>query len=169
MNSMFILLLSGLMLTGTGPKTGAKDSGGLKWTNFTEGVKEAKATNKKVLIDVYTNWCGWCKKMESDTYSDQKVKDYLVKNFVLVRLNAESDTKEVIDTTEITDAQLASAFRVNGYPTTIFLESNGHPITAAPGYMGPAKFLEVLEYIGGDFYRKMGFDEFLKSKGMSAE
>lgn len=169
MNSMLILLLSSLLLTGAGPKSGAKESAGLKWTNFTEGVREAKATNKKVLIDVYTNWCGWCKKMESDTYSDQGVKDYLVRNFVLVKLNAESNAEETIDTTQITDAQIASAFRVNGYPTTIFLESGGQPITAAPGYMGPAKFLKVLEYIGGDFYKKMGFEQFLKSKGVTAE
>ncbi len=169
MNSMLILLLSGFLLVGPGAKPGTNGSDGLKWTNFTEGVKEAKAMNKKVLIDVYTDWCGWCKKMESDTYSDQKVKDYLVKNFVLVRLNAESNDKEMIDTTEITDAQLASAFRVNGYPTTIFLQSDGHPITAAPGYMGPAKFLNVLEFIGGNFYQKMGFEQFLKSKGVTAE
>jgi thioredoxin-related protein len=163
---MLIVLLSAFLLTNGGSKMNNNQNGELKWTNFTEGLKEASATNKKVLVDVYTDWCGWCKKMESDTYSDRQVQDYLNEKYVLVKLNAESSQKEIVDTTVVTDAQLASAFGVNGYPTTIFLTSSGQPITAAPGYMKPDEFLHVLKYIGGDYYKKMEFPEFLKSQGI---
>lgn len=106
--------------------------------------------------------------MERDTYSDEQIKDYLNKNYVLVRLNAESNQQETIDTMHVTDAQLASAFGVRGYPTTIFLTSDGHPITEAPGYMKPAEFINVIKYIAGDYYKKMKFADYLKSQGVSA-
>ncbi len=166
MSSIWVILMSTMLLTNGAPQTMQSQNEELKWTNFTEGVKEAARTNKKVLIDVYTDWCGWCKKMDSDTYTDGGVQNYLKQNYVLVKLNAESNNKEVIDTTVVTDAQLAAAFGVNGYPTTVFLASDGQPITAAPGYMKPDEFLHVLKYIGGDFYKKMEFPQYLKSQGV---
>ncbi|HEY9165633.1 MAG TPA: thioredoxin fold domain-containing protein [Candidatus Kryptonia bacterium] len=147
-----------------------KESGGdLRWTNYTEGIRQAAESHKKILIDVYTDWCGWCKKMESDTYSDQGVKDYLLSNYVLVKLNAESDAKETVDSQQVTQAQIAGAFGVDGYPTTIFLDSNGHPITMAPGYMKPDTFIGVLKYIAEDAYKKMGYKEYLDSQGVHAK
>ncbi len=123
MNSILVALLSGLLFINTGFKMNKGDGGDLKWTNFTDGVRQASASNKKILIDVYTDWCGWCKKMESDTYSDEDIKSYLRENYILVKLNAESDAKEMLDNEEVTQANLASAFRVNGYPTTIFSDN----------------------------------------------
>ncbi len=167
MNSILIALLGAFLLTGGGATVDQPPKGELQWTNFTQGLKEASVSNKKVLIDVYTDWCGWCKKMEKDTYSDREVQNYLNKNYVLVRLNAESNQEETIDTMHVTDAQLASAFGVTGYPTTIFLTSGGHPITEAPGYMKPAEFIHVIKYIGGDYYKTMKFADYLKSQGVS--
>ncbi|MDE3058993.1 MAG: DUF255 domain-containing protein, partial [Bacteroidota bacterium] len=63
----------------------------VKWNSFDSGMQQASNENKKVLIDVYTDWCTWCKKMDSDVYSDASVADYLKKNFVTIRLNAESN------------------------------------------------------------------------------
>ena len=167
MNSLLVVLLSAFLLTSGGSNMSQPQNGDLKWTNFTEGLKEASATNKKVLVDVYTDWCGWCKKMEHDTYSNKEIENYLRENYVLVRLNAESNREESVDTMHVTDAQLASAFGVNGYPTTIFLTHDGQPITAAPGYMGPQEFINVLKYINGDYYKKMKFQDYLKSQGVS--
>ncbi len=167
MNSMLIVLLSAFFMAGGGSSMKQHQNGELKWTNFTQGLEEASATNKKVLIDVYTDWCGWCKRMEKDTYSDKNVESYLSQNYILVKLNAESNQEETVDTMHVTDAQLASAFGVNGYPTTIFLTSDGQPITAAPGYMKPDEFIHVLKYINGDYYKKMKFPEYLKSQGVS--
>lgn len=166
MNLKWVVLIGAFLLTIGGPKMTNAQTGELRWTSFTQGVKEAAATNKKVLIDVFTDWCGWCKKMDSDTYTDEGVKSYLNQEYVLVKLNAESNNKEMLDTMQVTDAQLASAFGVTGYPTTVFLTSEGQPITAAPGYMKPEEFLNVLKYIAGDYYKKMEFQEYLKSQGV---
>ena len=170
MSTFVVPLLSSLILLVTNSGLNMNgfqgDNGeGLKWTDYTSGVKLASETNKKVLIDVYTDWCGWCKKMDSDTYSDKSVSDYLTAKYVLVKLNAESSKKETVDDKEVTDAQIASAFGVDGYPTTIFLDSAGHPITMTPGYMKPESFITVLKYIGDDAYKSMGFQDYVKMQG----
>ncbi len=65
----------------------------MRWNSFDAGLEQAKNSHKKVLVDVYTEWCGWCAKMDSEVYSDPGVKDYLSRNFVLIRMNAEGEGK----------------------------------------------------------------------------
>ncbi len=182
MNSILVMWLGFLFVTGTGSVPGlsqrnpnseqpvsaitSSGSGGdLNWTNYTDGIRQASAARKKILIDVYTDWCGWCKKMEKDTYSDEDIKGYLTSNYILVRLNAESDKKETVGNEEMTQADIARAYKVNGYPTTVFLNSDGLPITYVSGYMKPAEFKPVLKYIAEDYYKKMGYQEYLRSPG----
>lgn len=169
MNSFLAGLASILIMTNWGSNMNMGSEGDLKWTNFTDGMKEASATNKKVLIDVYTDWCGWCKKMESDTYSDKDIRDYLMQNYVLVKLNAESDSKETYSGESMTQEEIAAAFRINGYPSTVFLNPDGQPITVLPGYLKPAEFMQVLKYIGEDIYKKMEFKDYLKLQGAPAK
>jgi len=169
MNSILITLLGILFFTNAGSNMNNGESGELKWTNYTDGMKQAAAANKKVLVDVYTDWCGWCKKMEKDTYSDESVKNYLMENYILVKLNAESDTKEFVGDEEYSQADIARAYHVNGYPTTIFLTSNGESITSVPGYMKPDEFMKVLKYIGEDYYKKMGYQDYLNSQNVGAK
>ncbi len=61
----------------------------IKWLSFQEMVVLHKAKPKKVLIDVYTDWCGYCKKMDADTYTNQEIIKYLNENYYVVKLNAE--------------------------------------------------------------------------------
>ena len=55
----------------------AGENSSLKWKSFDEGMAEAKKSNKKLLVDVYTDWCGWCKKMDASTYGNAEVAAYL--------------------------------------------------------------------------------------------
>ncbi len=169
MNSILVALLGTLLFTNTGSNMNNGISGELQWTNYTDGVRKASAENKKVLIDVYTDWCGWCKRMEKDTYSDEDIKNYLTQNYILVRLNAESDVKETVGQEVMTQTEIAKAYRVNGYPTTIFLSTDGQPITSVPGYMKPDEFMLVLKYIGGDYYKKMGYQDYLNLQNKPAK
>ncbi|MEI7907601.1 MAG: DUF255 domain-containing protein, partial [Bacteroidota bacterium] len=61
-----------------------------RWNKFDEGLNIARISGKKILIDVYTDWCTWCKTMDSKTYSDKHITEYLEKNFVIIKLNAEA-------------------------------------------------------------------------------
>lgn len=142
-----------------------QDKKALKWHSFSEGLKIAMAENKKVLIDVYTDWCEWCKKMDDEVYTDSKVVNYLSSKFVLIKLNAESEAKHTFEGREYSEMELAYIFGVEGFPTTIFIREDMQPITAVPGYFPADVFMKILTFIGDDYYLKMNFDEYLEKTG----
>jgi thioredoxin-related protein len=134
----------------------------LKWLPFTQGLTEAKKSDKKILVDVYTDWCGWCKVMDKNTYSDTLVISLINKHFIPVKLNAESSNKVVYDNKTFTEQSLARAFGVDGYPTTLFLDSDGNSITSADGYIKPEMFIDMLRFIGEDHFKNMDWEEYQK-------
>lgn len=133
----------------------------LNWLRFDQGLKQASENDKLIFIDFYTNWCGFCKKMERDTFSDKAVSEYLGEHFVTVKINGES--RDAIDTPEgnLNGRQLARLFSVRGYPTYWFLKSNGEKINYTAGYSPPDKFLTVLRYIGDGHYETKSFKDYL--------
>ena len=137
-----------------------------QWKKFNEGIAEAKKSGKKILVDVYTDWCGWCKKMDASTYPDKQISDYLAKNYVIIKLNAEGDEKISYKGQSITPAEFAQGMGVNGYPATVFLQSNGDPITLLPGYAEPDRFIHVLSFISENHYEKKKFADYLTEKGV---
>ncbi len=136
----------------------------LKWVKFDQGLAEAQKTGKKVLIDVYTDWCGWCKRMDADTYSNTALASYLSSKYVLVKLNAESGNQVTYKGQKMTEQELAGAFGITGYPTTVFLKSSGEPITGYPGYADVRKFSDVASFIAEDHYLTQKFDAYVQSR-----
>jgi thioredoxin-related protein len=131
------------------------------WHSWDSGLQEAGATSRLVLVDVYTDWCGWCKRMDRDVYARRDVQDYLARKFVVVRLNAESSEIAHYQGRSLTSRALAAQFGVNGYPTTIFLSSTGSYLGNVPGYTAPGDFLQLLRYIGdGHMGRGESFEDF---------
>src|SRR5512141_1409648 len=87
------------------------------WRGWDAGLAEAGRTGRPVLVDVYTDWCGWCKRMDRDVYARSDVSEYLNAHFVMVRLNAESDERVNYAGRVLTGRTLAGGFQVTGYPT----------------------------------------------------
>jgi thioredoxin-related protein len=141
----------------------------IQWHSYNDGITLARNQNKKLLIDVYTDWCGWCKKMDSDVYSDKNIKTLIASNFVAVKLNAESSKNVTIGTDQLDEASLARAMGVSGYPTTVFLESGAGPITKVAGYMEAKEFATVLRFIGEDHYKNTTFEHFKSSGGVGTK
>lgn len=154
-------LLIGFLLQSESTTESAGNSS-VTWYAFDEAVVLAKRDNKKILIDVYTDWCGWCKKMDSEVYANPAVVNALSSSFISVKLNAESSKPFVFQGRSLTEESFAAGAGVTGYPTTIFLDSESAPITLVPGYITADRFVPILQYIGEDHYRSVSFEDFQK-------
>jgi thioredoxin-related protein len=134
------------------------------WRNWQPGLEEASRAKKPILVDVYTDWCGWCKRMDRDVYSRTDVQEYLAKNYVVIRLNAESAAAATYQGQSTTEKSLASGFRVTGYPTTVFLRPTGDHMVNVPGYVPADRFLRILRYLAeGHMDRGVSFEAFEKT------
>ena len=143
---------------------------GFAWKNWNAGMAEAKATGRPILVDVYTDWCGWCKRMDRDVYSRADVREYLARKFVTIKLDAESSDLATFEDRTMTLGAIAQRFKVSGYPTTIFLRASGEHLVNVPGYVPAERFLLMLEYIGDDHIgRGVKWTEFEKRGGAPPE
>jgi thioredoxin-related protein len=136
---------------------------GVAWRGWDPGIAEAQRTKRPVLVDVYTDWCGWCRRMEKDVYARPDVRDYLQRKFVTVKIDAEAGDAARYEGKSFTSRTLAARFRVTGYPTTIFLRADGEHLANVPGYVPADRFLLLLRYVGdGHLDRGESFEAFVK-------
>lgn len=152
------------VLSFTTSHSSAGDSSTLAWNGFNDGLKRAKKEGKKILVDVYTDWCGWCKKMDRDVYANSKIVDYLGNRYIVIKLNAESKDTITYREKKLTKIELTQAFGITGYPATIFMKPDGEPITKIPGYMAADKFIDVITFIGEDYYLSQKWEDYSTRK-----
>lgn len=144
---------------------------GIKWMSITEAEKLNSQQPRKILIDIYTDWCGWCKKLDATTYKDPRIVKYLNDNFYAVKLNAES--KETISFQD-QSYTFDPAKRINGvasnflsssggYPTTTFLDEKLQVISIVPGYMQADMMNNVLTYFAENHYLTTEWNAYLGS------
>lgn len=111
---------------------------GVKFTTITtwnEALELAKKANKPIFLDAYTDWCGWCKVMDKETFSDEKVAAFMNANFVNVKM--EMETGEGID--------VAMKYRISAFPTFKVFAVDGSPTYTVRGYQEPKEWLKTLE------------------------
>jgi len=156
---LFSALLIGFFLQSEGSSESIPGSA-ISWHSFDEAVTIAKRDNKTILLDVYTDWCSWCKKMESEVYSNPLVVNAISASFVAAKLNAESSSPLTFQGKSLTEESFAAGAGVTGFPTTIFLDAESTPITLLPGYVPADRFLPILKYIGENHYKSLSFEEY---------
>ena len=134
------------------------------WLSMEEGAKlaETDKTPKKMFIDVYTDWCGWCKKMDKDTFQNAEVAAYMEKNFYMVKLDGEGKdpiefkgkTYNFVKSGRNGYHEFAAALMQGklSYPTTIFLDEKMNMLSPVPGYQKPEPFLNIARYFGDNIY-----------------
>lgn len=117
----------------------------IQWMKFEEAIAANTKQPKMILVDVYTDWCGWCKKMDKETFTDPKVVAHLKQNFYTVKLNAENTQRkfEFMGKT-YTEAEMAAAMRVRSYPNFVVIEPGLQNIAQLPGYRPADAFLSGL-------------------------
>lgn len=157
--ALTLLLGADLVAATPAPATTGPD-----WRGWNEGLEQAKATHRPVIVDLYTNWCGWCRRMDRDVYAKAEIAEYLRKNYVTIKINGEASDPATYEGKKTNSQGIAQRFRVSGYPTTVFLRSNGEHMANVPGYVAADKFLLLLRYVAEGYAdRNVPFTEFEKS------
>lgn len=143
---------------------------GIEWFSFQDALVEAERTDKKILVDVYAPWCGWCRRLQTDVYTDDAVRDYVNEMFVMTRLDLDqaNDTLDFMGYT-LSSQILASSLGATSTPTTVFLASDKEYITRLPGFHQPAFFQQVLSFVGSDAVFETTFEAYLDAQGTSVE
>ncbi len=130
---------------------------------FDKGLKDAAANKKYGFIDVYTDWCGYCKLLEAQTLKAKPVMAELKKNFVAIKLNAESEEVVTYKGKKITQRELSAMWGVEGFPTMLFLNHKGEIIGSFASFAEADLMVNLLRYISsGAREKKTTFEDFLK-------
>ena len=112
-------------------------SGSISWErSLSQALQTARAEDKLIVVDVYTDWCGWCKKMDANIYANPLIVG-LSQQEVFLKLDAEDGDE---------GQEFARRMGVRGFPTTIVLNDKGHPIAAQRGYISsPRAFIDLVK------------------------
>jgi thioredoxin-related protein len=170
MQKVKLILLSAWVLVFSCAQKPVPGHESLKWLQLDEAVNNRKILNKPLLIDLYTDWCGWCKVMDKKTYTNAKVIEYISEHFYPVKINAES--KEAFHWNG-TVYNFNTAYKSNdfaiyltkgrlAFPTTVIIPSDGSEPQAIPGYLEPKDLELIVKYFGEGAYGKMPFQDFQK-------
>jgi thioredoxin-related protein len=141
----------------------AQDSA-IKWMTWEEAIAANKENPKKIFVDVYTDWCGWCKRMDSGTFKDAQVIEDMNANYYAVKLNAEMRNEVVYNNytfkfiaNERSGVHELAYSLLNGkmsYPSFVILNEQEQRVTVLAGYQQPAQLSKTLTYIAKEEYKK---------------
>jgi len=167
---LFILALS--LATGiscAGSKKAEKDDvktvqAKAEWRAFDQAVEKAAAEKKYVVVDFYTDWCKWCKVMDDKTYADSSVVTALDENFVIAKINGESSETITFMGKTMSQSDFTMNMKIRGFPSTLFMDSDGEVIDILPGYIEAPVFLKILAYVSTEAYKTKKLDDYLSGK-----
>jgi len=141
----------------------------INWVSLEEALELQQENPKKIIMDVYTNWCGPCKLMDKRTLSNPDVVSFINEHYYAVKFNGEGNGtinyKENVFTNPRFDParankrnsshQFTQYMRVNAYPTMVFFDEKGEFITPIKGFQGPQQLELYLKLFKEDEYKKM--------------
>jgi thioredoxin-related protein len=154
----------------TAPKEEKATPPAIEWLTWDEATRRMEKEPRKIMVDVYTDWCGWCKKMDASTMKDPTVVQIIQEQYYAVKMDGEY--KGDIDFKGRTFKFVASGRRgyhelpaelMQGkmsYPTLVFLDEDYGIIQPLPGFKQARQLEPILAYFGGDFYKSTSWEDF---------
>lgn len=150
----------------------------VNWMSMEEAEAAMKEKPKKILIDVYTKWCGPCKMMMKNTFTNPEIIDYINKNYYAVKFNAEGEESLTFKGTTYSNPQFDPArgngrngtheftmaiAPVNGrvaYPTIVYMDEDFKILSPVQGYMQPDQIMPILHYFGDNAYQNETWSDY---------
>ena len=161
MKSIFKITFVFLLLASFSNESLAQNK--IKWVSWEDALEANKKEKKKFLVDIYTEWCTWCKKMDKATFQKDKIATFANKNFYAIRFDAETkrdikfngQTYKYVRNGRKGYHELAVAITQGqlSYPTVVFLDEELSVIQPIPGFQNEKTFEMIMTYFSGDFYK----------------
>jgi len=107
----------------------------IKWHSYEEGMALGKKLGKKVFIDFYADWCGFCRMMDRSTYQDASVIAILNRDFIPVKVHSDKEQ------------EIALRYDIRALPNIAFISEDGTRIGSVPGYIPSERLIEILEQV----------------------
>ncbi len=167
-----LVIADGKKKSGKNAAAEKKEPKEIQWITSIDELQAKMAKKpKKVYMDVYTDWCGWCKKMDASTFTNPNVIKYLNLNYYCFRFNAERrDTlhflgKDYYFIPEYKCNKLAAELMKGqmSYPTTILMVEKFENAQNIPGYLTVSQIEPILTYFGDNTYKHETWENYSKS------
>jgi len=163
-----LIIISLLLITQLGISQNATV---IKWYSLQQALDLNKETPKLIFIDVYTDWCGWCKKMDAATFSEPYIAKYMNEKYYCVKLDAEGhDTITYMGKTfsnpnpngRRSTNQIAALLLQNkmSYPSYVFMNEQNQVLTVVNGYIEAPKFDPIIHWFGERAYKSQSYQEY---------
>ena len=117
----------------------------IHWLRFDEGFRKAKEENRPMLVDFTASWCGWCKKMDAETFIMPSVIREINKSFIPVRVWGDSDDILSINEISVSEKQLTAQAGISSFPSFVIMNSSLERIHFFKGYHDSRRFLAELK------------------------
>jgi uncharacterized protein YyaL (SSP411 family) len=144
MKKLTYLFLITFLIIGSSFKTHNE----VKWVDFKTGYETSLKKKKMMLVDVYTDWCGWCKVMDRETYAKPDVANLINANFIPIKFNPEVKGVEyTYEGKKYSGADLQgviSQYQLRGYPATVFIDPTTKKVALISGYKNAVEFTSIL-------------------------
>jgi thioredoxin-related protein len=145
----------------------------IRWMTWEEAMAKQEKSPRKIFIDVYTEWCTWCKKMDGYTFHQDHIAKYVNENYYPIKFDAEyknpiefmGTSYNYVKTFKGGYHELA-AFLLQGklsYPTIVFLDEKNNLIQAIQGFQGPLDFEMIIHFFGEDFHKTTNWRKFTRN------
>lgn len=152
----------------------------IQWHTFEEAISLNTKNPKLIFIDVYTEWCGWCKKMDASTFVDPAIVKYMNENYYCVKLDAEQKEpiqfmgKEFVNPDpegRRSTHQLAALLLNNkmSYPSYAFMNGENKMLTVVNGFMNSEKLNPIIHWFGEGAYLHLSYQDYLVTFNDSEE
>jgi len=142
----------------------------VQWLTFAEALEKSKTEPRKFFINIYTDWCSWCKHMEGTTYNDPSIAQYINDNYYAIKLDAEEE--EAIEFKNKVYNYVKDGKRGHhelavemmrgrwSFPTVVFLDEQKEVIQPVNGFKDPSEFEAIITYFAMDYYKKMPWSKY---------
>ena len=145
----------------------------VNWISFEEALALNEKSPKPILVDLYTDWCGWCKKMDATTYKNDVIVKYINDNYYAVKMDGEGredityqgKTFKFVQQGRSKYHELAAAILKGkmSYPSTAFFNAEQQLVQTVPGYLTEQRFEKILAYFSGGHYNSTPWADFEKN------